>query len=161
MVQSTGMGQNQYGSINRVGMTQEGRAVYQITSADGYQAANVSIPAQDCDRFEKAYSDMMEAAPKLENYMATHSSPEDVKKMKRKSGFIIGGATGLGLLIPALATKKMSSKLWKWVLSIAGTITGFFAGSIIAAKASIPPGAKEFSDATKVISEIDVKPVEQ
>ena len=161
MVQSAGMGQNQYGTINRVGMTQEGRAVYQITSADGYQAANVSIPAQDCDRFERAYSDMMEAAPKLENYMQTHSSPEDVKKMKRKSGLILGGATGVGFLIPALLTKKMNKKVLKWVLTIAGTIAGFFAGSIISAKASIPPGAKEFSNATKVISEIDVQPLQQ
>ena len=161
MVQSTGIGQNQYGTINRVGMTQEGRAVYQITSADGYQSANVSIPAQDCDRFERAYSDMMDAAPKLEQYMQTHSSPEDMKKVKRKAGWILGGTTGVGFLIPALATKNMGSKVWKWVITIAGTIAGFFAGSILSAKASIPPGAKEFTNATKIISEIDVQPLNQ
>lgn len=159
MVQSTGLSQNQFGTVTRIGMTQEGRAVYQVVSADGQSGINVSIPGQDCDRFERAYNDLTVAAPKLQAYMESHSSPEEAKKIKKRTAWTIGGTTGVAFLATAIATKKWKP-VWKWITSIAGGIAGLFGGAFIAAKMNTPPGAKEFENASKVLSSIDVQPLQ-
>ena len=160
MVQNlSGQTQSQFGTINRVGMTKEGRAVYQVTSADGHQAVNVSIPAQDCDRFEKAYNDMMTSAPKVEEYMRKYSNPEEVKKLRKKTAWTIAIPTLIGGLTPAIAIHKMKLG-WKIAITALGTVAGFFAGTKIATKMNSPEGVKEFEAATQSLSTIDVQPLQ-
>ena len=141
MVQNASMSQSQFGTIARVGMTQDGRAVYQVVSADGKSGMNVSIPNHDCDRFERAYNDLTEAAPKLQAYMETHSTPEAAKKVRRRTAWTIGGVTGAAFIGTSLLTRKWKP-VWKWLTTIAGGIAGFVGGAVVAAKMSTPPGAK-------------------
>lgn len=159
MVQNASMSQSQFGTIARVGMTQDGRAVYQVVSPDGKSGMNVSIPNQDCDRFERAYNDLTEAAPKLQAYMETHSTPEAAKKVRSRTAWTIGGVTGAAFIGTSLLTRKWKP-VWKWLTTIAGGIAGFIGGAVVAAKMSTPPGAKEFENASKVLSSIDVQPLQ-
>ena len=75
--------QSSYGEIKRIDTTPEGRVIYQVTAPDGQVAGGLSVAANDCDKFERSYEAMMEAAPKLENYMKTHTE-EDLKSNQKK-----------------------------------------------------------------------------
>ena len=74
--------QNGYGSINRIGMTNDGRVVYQVSDNQGKVAGNISVAQKDCDIFEKSYRDMMEAAPQLEEYSRKTTPEKMMKKQK-------------------------------------------------------------------------------
>ena len=40
---------NGYGSVSRLGMTNNGRVVYQVAAGSGQQAVTLSVAHQDCD----------------------------------------------------------------------------------------------------------------
>ena len=46
---------NGFGTINRIGMTENGRVIYQIIDGSGAQAIKMSVAPKDCDSFEKSY----------------------------------------------------------------------------------------------------------
>ena len=158
MVQNVGsQGGNMYGSIDRAGSTPDGRVIYKVTGADGKVAGGLSVAPADCDRFERSYKDIMDAAPKLEKYMQTHTQ-EDVKRAQKKGRWITAGAAFVGGIIPAVAIRK-PGKLVKILATLAGTVAGLFTGLQIARKTTVPPGAEQLSKATQEISKMDIKPV--
>lgn len=161
MVQSVNSGnQSKYGSIEKVGVTPEGRAVYKLVDADGSVAGGLTIPQQQCDTFERSYNMMISAAPKLENYMKTHSE-EDIKKQQKRGKWIIGGSALAGGLVPALFSYKLTgNKFLQILMTVGGTLAGFFAGRGVGIKVMTPPGAEEMAKASKMISKLDIQPVQ-
>lgn len=159
MVQNMNVaGSNPYGgNINKIGMTENGRVIYQVTDATGKTASALSVAQKDCDIFEKSFRDMMESAPKLERYVKT-TTPERMKKNQSMSKWIIGGLTGLGAVIPMIKTKGGWMK--QTLFTLAGGIAGFAAGMGISLAAFTPPGAAKMAKATKNISKLDIQPLE-
>ena len=149
--------QNPYGAINKVGMTQDGRVVYQVVNPEGKVQGGLSVAAADCDTFERSYKDIMEAAPKLEKYMQTHTE-DDMKKAQKKGRWItaIGGFTGG--IIPVILTKNYRTFV-QIICTAAGVIAGLFAGAKVAQKVSVPPGAEQMTRASQEISKLDIQAV--
>ena len=159
MVQNvSNQGQNAYGAINRVGTTQDGRAVYQVTDGAGKIAGRLSVAPTDCDKFEQSYQKIMEAAPKTQEF-ATNTTPEKMAKKKKRASWTLGLMTLVGAGVPIFLTRN--SKLWKQALSaVAGGFVGLIGGAMIARKTLTPPGAKEINEATKTLETLDVKPMQ-
>ncbi len=156
MVQNIGAG-NKYGSINRVGQTKDGRIVYQVTDPDGKISGGLSVAPADSDRFERSYKDIMEAAPKVEQYMKTHTQ-DDLKNAQKKGRWITAGGAFIGGIIPAVAIHKLNT-FPKILCTLAGTIAGLFVGAKIAGKATVPPGAEQMAKATQELSKLDIQPI--
>ena len=157
MVQNVGTGSN-YGSINRVGQTADGRVVYQVKDPNGKVAGGLSVAQADCDRFERSYKDITEAAPKVEEYMKTHTQ-SDLKDAQKKGRWITAGGAFVGGIIPAVLVHKPDVWIVQFLCTAAGTIAGLFVGSRIARKVAIPPGAEQMARATQEISKLDVRPI--
>jgi hypothetical protein len=162
MVQNvSGQAPNSYGSINRIGMTDNGRVVYQILDGNNNQAVKMSVAQKDCDSFEKAYRDIVESAPKLQRY-AQNTPPEKMQKKQKMAKWIVGGCGLLGGIWPLLKAK--GNGFWGGMkqlgLTLLGTGAGLVAGMFIASKMVTPPGAMQFSKATQTLSKLDVQPVE-
>ncbi len=159
MVQNvTNQGQNNYGAITKIGTSQDGRAIYQVNSPNGQVAGRLSVAAADCDKFEKSYQQIMEVAPKLQEY-AANTTPEKMEKKKKKASWGIGIMAVLGAGVSIYLTRN--AKIWKQALtSLAGGFAGLTCGSMIARKILVPPGAKELSEATKTLQTLDVKPLQ-
>ena len=149
---------NQIGSINRIASTQDGRIIYQVVSPDGYEAGKMSVANQDADTFERAYNDIAEVAPKLQEYAQKHSSPEEIEHKNKVAKWTVGVASALGFLIPAYATKKMKL-LPQILITLAGTVAGFITGSALSYKMNTPAGMSKFTKAANTISKLDIKPV--
>ena len=64
MVQNNSLGN--YGTINRVGSTNNGRVVYEIKDGTGTAAGKISVAQTQCDIFERSYNEMMAAAPEMQ-----------------------------------------------------------------------------------------------
>lgn len=151
--------QNPYGSIDRVGMTQDGRVVYKVTDGNGEIAGGLSVAQKDCDMFERSYRDVMEAAPKLEQYMKTHTE-EDMKRQQKRGRWIIGGSALIGGLIPALTSHFITQKtVWQALMTLAGTVAGLFVGIKVGTKAMTPPGAEQMTRATQTLSKLDIQQI--
>ena len=43
-------------------------------------------------------------------------------------------------------------------LTLLGTVAGLIGGLFVASKVTTPPGAKEFNNATRVLSSLDIRP---
>lgn len=153
---------NGYGSINRIGMTNNGRIVYQVIDAEGKEAGKMSVSRKDRDTFEKSYRDMMESAPKLQHYAMT-TSPEKMRKKKNMAKWIVTGCGVLGGLWPLLKYKP-GSGFWNILkqtgVTLLGTGAGLVLGIGIAAKTTTPPGAAKFAKATQNMSKLDIQPVQ-
>lgn len=148
--------QNPYGSINRVGQTNDGRVIYQVTDPTGKEAGKMSVAQADCDVFEKSYKDIMESVPKLQKYAEKHSSPDDMKKVQSRSRWITASFAVVGGLIPMIKTKGAT---WKQVLfTLCGTVAGLAAGIATSYAVTAPPGAAKMAKATKAISKLDIRP---
>lgn len=149
-----------YGSINKIGSTENGRVVYQVTDGAGQVAGKLSVAQKDCDTFEKSYKDMMEAAPKLQEY-AQKATPREIEKKQRLSKWIIGGATLICGLIPAIKVK--GDDFWGAVKQIGATLlgtgVGLGLGVGIAGKTCTPPGSIQFSKASQKLSKLDIQPL--
>lgn len=160
MVQNISQQQNRYGAIQRIGMTPEGRVVYQAINPNGEIAGRISIARQDCDLFEKSYRDIIESAPELQRYAQT-TSPDKMMKKQKTAKWIVGLSTLIGGGIPLFAIKPKAG--WKGTLlqiagTLGGTIVGLVAGTVVAEKVAVPPGAKKFTTASKNLSKIDIRP---
>ena len=159
MVNEVGFkGQSAYGSINRVGSTPDGRVVYQVVDPEGNVAGGLSVAPADCDKFERSYQAIMESAPKVENYMKTHTEA-DLKSQQKKGRWITAIGACIGGLIPAIFIHKPDNGWAQFFITLAGTIVGGFGGLQIAKKVTVPPGAEQMSKASKEISKLDIKPV--
>ena len=158
MVQNVTMQQQSYGAINRMGITQDGRVVYQVVAADGKEAGKMSVPQNQADVFEKSYRTMIKNAPKMQEY-AMNTTPEQAEKMQKKAkriswaGALIGGLTPMTLL-----RKKWGSPWVQVPLTIVGLLGGLIAGTAIAGRVATPPGSMDFMKATQTISKLDIQP---
>ena len=149
---------SQFGAINKIGNTQNGRTVYQVIDANGREAGKLSLPTTDCDMFEKSYKDILEAAPKIQKFAQEHSSPEDIKKRQKASRWIVGICAAIGAGVPIYLTRKASTV--KQILTTAlGIVGGLTAGFGVSLATTTPPGTMKFSKATKNISKLDIQPV--
>lgn len=155
-------GSNSMGTITRIGNCDGGRCIYEIKNGEGKVAGKMSVAQQDCDKFEKAYNDLKEAAPKLQQYVE-NTTPEKMAKKQKQAKWIVGGTALLGGLIPAFACKGAGwlGALKKIGCTVLGTAAGLFAGSFIASKTTTPPGAAQISKATQTISKLDIQPVKE
>lgn len=161
MVQSVSAQQG-YGAINRIGMTQEGRVVYQVVGSDGKEAGRMTVPQNQAGAFEQSYRTMIKNAPKMQEY-AMNATPEKVEKMQKKAKWITFAGSMVGAAIPMLTLK--GPKLGKWYIQVPATIIGLVAGMVggtaIAGKVATPPGTMDFMKATQTISKLDIQPYGQ
>lgn len=159
MVQNVTMQQQSYGAINRMGMTQDGRVVYQVVSADGKEAGKMSVPQNQADVFEKSYRTMIKNAPKMQEY-AMNTTPEQAEKMQKKAKRISWAGALIGGLTPMMLIRKgvWGKPLVQIPLSIVGLLGGLVAGTAIAGKVATPPGSMDFMKATQTISKLDIQP---
>lgn len=152
---------NNYGSINRIGMTDNGRVVYQLIDSTGKEAGKMSIAPQDCDKFEKSYNSLLESAPKLQAY-SQKTSPAKMEKKQKMAKWIVAGCGIVGGLIPLIKCKP--NNVWGYIKSLGLTLlstgAGLVGGMFVASKLVTPPGASEFAKATQTISKIDIQPVQ-
>lgn len=153
---------NSYGSINRIGMTDNGRVVYQVIDGNGQNTIKMSVAQKDCDTFERSYRDIIQSAPKLQHYAQT-TTPEQMIKKQKMAKWIVGGCGLLGGIWPLL--KARGNGFWGAMkqlgLTLLGTGAGLVGGMFIASKMVTPPGAMQFSKATQALSKLDIQPVEE
>lgn len=165
MVQNVSAQQG-YGSINRMGMTQDGRVLYQVIAADGKEAGKMTVPQHQADSFEKSYRTMIKNAPKMQEFAMT-ATPEKVEKMQKKAKWITAGGALLGGLTPMVLLRSTGKGKWwgHWatqtVATLIGLVGGLIGGSKIAAKVATPPGSMDFMKATQTISQLDIQPYGQ
>ena len=161
MVQNIAHRQNPYGSIQKIGMTPDGRVVYQAVNPTGEVAGRLSVARKDCDLFEKSYRDIMQAAPQIQRYSET-TSPDKMMRKQKTAKWIVGLSTLIGGGIPLFTVKPNAG--WKGTLlqigaTLGGTIAGLVLGTVIAEKVAVPPGMKQFTQASTNLSKIDIRPV--
>lgn len=148
--------------INRVGMTNNGRVVYQVSGGIGQQPVKLSVAQQDCDKFEKSYHDIMISAPKLQKYAET-TPPEKMEKKQKAAKWIVGGCGLAAGLIPLLKCKPKN--FWGYIgatgLTLLSTGAGLIGGMLIASNIATPPGAAQFSKASQTLSKLDIQPIQE
>lgn len=151
---------NGFGGISRIGMTDNGRVIYQVVDGTGQNALKMSVAQKDSDTFERSYNTIMTTGPKLQQYMQ-NTPPEKIKKRQKASKWIIAGCALLGGSLGLLKTK--GNGFWGTMkqvgITILGAGVGLFGGAFIASKCTTPPGAAEFSKATQALSKLDIQPV--
>ncbi len=147
-----------FGNIQRVGAMQNGRTVYRVIDSNGEEAGKLSVPNRDTAQFEKSYVDLMDAAPKLQKYVAEHSSEKDIKNRRTLSRVIVGACGLVGAAVPIYLTRK-SSTLKQILCTVTGIVAGLSAGFATSMYATTPPGAIKFAKATRNISRMDIQPV--
>lgn len=153
---------NPYGSISKIGTTDNGRVIYQVIDNEGKIAGRMSVAQKDSDTFEKSYNDIMESAPKLQKFAEKHSTPESMQKLKKTANWTIGIGTLLGAGVGIFGCSKLKiTTSWKQVLATLGTtIAGFIGGVKLASALTMPDGVAKFTKATQNISKLDIQPLE-
>lgn len=158
MVQNvTSKGLSNFGTIERIGQTDSGRGVYKVTSPDNNSVGKISVAASDIALFEKSYNDMLEAAPKMQEYIQ-NVTPEKMEKLQRRSKLITWG-TSLGLALPVclLKTKGFLKTTLHFLGIVVTAFMGAVLGSRIAQKTLSPPGAIELNKASQTMSQLDIQ----
>ena len=155
MAQGVNGQQNSYGSISRVGLAENGRAIYQLTDGEGNVAGKLTIPQAQADIFEKSYNDIMAAAPKMQKF-AQKMTPEKMEKRKKTANWILGLSTLTGFLVPAITAKS-----WQKSKTALGTLLGLGVGIFTSFKLKTPPGAVKFAKATQNLAKIDAQPYQE
>ena len=155
---SSGFKQNSYGNIQKIGMTPNGRTVYRVIDSNGEETGKLSVPQTESDKFESAYKDIMDTAPKIQKFVIENSSEEDIKKRRTLSRVIVGTGGIIGATIPIACIKNLSTA--KRVLStVAGIIAGISAGFAASLAATTPPGTYKIAKANRTFSKLDIQPV--
>lgn len=152
MVQSIGM-QNQFGTVSRLGQTEDGRIVYKI--GDENVSKTVSVASKDADVFEKSYRDIVATVPKLQEF--SQKSPEEMEKKKTLAKWVIGVPIAIGAGIPLIKAK--GSTLKQSLLTIGGAIAGAVVGLMASSSLVVPDGAAKYTKAMQNLSKLDVKPM--
>jgi len=158
MIQSVNFRQDSYGNIQRAGSLQNGRAVYRVIDSTGNEAGKLSIPAKDTDKFERAYVDIMDAAPQIQKYALENSSEKDISCRRNLSRAVVAAGGIAGAAVSIAITRK-SSTLKQILAAVAGIIAGLSAGFITSLAVTAPPGTYKFAKASHIISKLDIQPV--
>ena len=156
----TGFKQNSYGNIQRMGSTENGRAIYRVIDSDGKEAGRLSVAGTDTDKFESAYRDIMDAAPKIQKYVTEYSSEADIKKRRNLSRAIVGVGGFLGAAIPIALTRKAST-LKQILATVTGVVAGLSAGFATSLAVTTPPGTYKFAKASRTFAKLDIQPISQ
>lgn len=155
----TGFKQNSYGNIQRTGTTDNGRAIYRVIDAEGKEAGRLSVAGTDIDKFESAYRDIMDAAPKIQKYVTENSSEADIKKRRNISRTIVGIGGFLGATIPLTLMRKSSSTIKTILATVAGIVTGLSVGFGASLAVTTPPGTYKFAKASRTFAKLDIQPI--
>ena len=156
----TGFKQNSYGNIQKIGSTEHGRAIYRVIDSDGKEAGRLSVAGTDTDKFESAYRDIMDAAPKIQKYVTENSSEADIKKRRNLSRAIVGVGGFLGAAIPIALTRKAST-LNRIIATVTGVVAGLSAGFATSLSVTTPPGTYTFANASRTFAKLDIHPISQ
>ena len=156
----TGFKQNSYGNIQKIGSTAHGRAIYRVIDSDGKEAGRLSVAGTDTDKFESAYRDIMDAAPKIQKYVTENSSEADIKKRRNLSRAIVGVGGFLGAAIPIALTRKAST-LNRIIATVTGVVAGLSAGFATSLSVTTPPGTYKFAKASRTFAKLDIQPISQ
>ncbi len=149
-----------FGNIQRAGIMPNGRVVYRVIDPNGQEAGKISVAQDNTDKFEKAYVDIMEAAPKIQKYASEHSSEKDIKKRRNLSRLIVGTCGVIGAGIPIYLTRKAST-LKQILCTVVGIVAGLSAGFAASLAATTPPGLYKFAKASRTMSKLDIQPVQE
>lgn len=150
--------QNSYGSIQRAGTTESGRVLYRVMDSEGKEAGGLSVAGTDTDKFEKAYKDIMDAAPKIQKYVTENSSEADIKKRRMLSRAIVATGGIVGAVVPAALTRKAST-LRQILTTVGGIVAGLSAGFAASLAATTPPGTYKFARASRTFAKLDIQPI--
>ena len=157
---SEGLAQSSYGRIQRTGLYSGGRTEYRVFDSEGKDAGKLTVPTKQADRFEKAYTDIMESVPKIQKYSREHSSQRD-KNLRQNISRVCTMAGGIiGAVVPLTLLRNSSSATKQILGLVAGIITGISAGFAASIATVSPPGTLKFTLASRRLSEIDIQPVE-
>lgn len=156
----TGFKQNSYGNIQRMGSTENGRATYRVIDSDGKEAGRLSVAGTDTDKFESAYRDIMDAAPKIQKYVTENSSEADIKKRRNISRAIVGAGGFIGAAIPIALTRKAST-LKQILATVTGVVAGLSAGFATSLAVTTPPGTYKFAKASRTFAKLDIQPISE
>ena len=156
----TGFKQNSYGNIQKIGSTEHGRAIYRVIDSDGKEAGRLSVAGTDTDKFESAYRDIMDAAPKIQKYVTENSSEADIKKRRNISRSIVGTGGFIGAAIPIALTRKAST-LKQILATVTGVVAGLSAGFATSLAVTTPPGTYKFAKASRTFAKLDIQPISQ
>ncbi len=156
----TGFKQNSYGNIQRMGSTENGRAIYRVIDSDGKEAGRLSVAGTDTDKFESAYRDIMDAAPKIQKYVTENSSEADIKKRRNISRAIVGAGGFIGAAIPIALTRKAST-LKQILATVTGVVAGLSAGFATSLAVTTPPGTYKFAKASRTFAKLDIQPISE
>lgn len=156
----TGFKQNSYGNIQRMGSTENGRAIYRVIDSDGKEAGRLSVAGADTDKFESAYRDIMDAAPKIQKYVTENSSEADIKKRRNLSRVIVGVGGFIGAAIPIALTRKAST-LKQILATVSGVVAGLSAGFATSLSVTTPPGTYKFAKASRTFAKLDIQPISE
>lgn len=160
MIDSVSFRQNSCGNIQRIGVTQNGRAVYRVIDSKGEEAGRLSVPQDEADTFESAYKDIMDSAPKIQKFARENSSEKDIKKRRNISRAIVCAGGAVGAFIPLILTKNISP-VKRILTTVAGVIAGISGGFAASLAATTPPGTYKFTKATSTFSKLDIQPLEE
>ena len=156
----TGFKQNSYGNIQKIGSTEHGRAIYRVIDSDVKEAGRLSVAGTDTDKFESAYRDIMDAAPKIQKYVTENSSEADIKKRRNLSRAIVGAGGLIGVAVPIALTRKAST-LQQILATVAGVVAGLSAGFVTSLSVTTPPGTYKFAKASRTFAKLDIQPISQ
>ena len=156
----TGFKQNSYGNIQRMGSTENGRAIYRVIDSDGKEAGRLSVAGTDTDKFESAYRDIMDAAPKIQKYVTENSSEADIKKRRNISRAIVGAGGFIGAALPIALTRKAST-LKQILATVTGVVAGLSAGFATSLAVTTPPGTYKFAKASRTFAKLDIQPISE
>ena len=148
-----------FGSINKIGTTEDGRLLYQVTDDKGKVAGKISVASNQGDIFEKSYNDIMTSLPKMQEYIK-NTTPQEIEKKQKQAKWIASIGAFLGGIYPLLKVKGegVLGALKQLGLTLLGTLAGLMVGLFVASKVTTPPGAKEFSKASNNLSKLDIRP---
>ena len=156
----TGFKQNSYGNIQKIGSTEHGRAIYRVIDSDGKEAGRLSVAGTDTDKFESAYRDIMDAAPKIQKYVTENSSEADIKRRRNLSRAIVGAGGLIGVAVPIALTRKAST-LQQILATVAGVVAGLSAGFVTSLSVTTPPGTYKFAKASRTFAKLDIQPISE
>ncbi len=147
-----------FGSVQRLGFSENGRVLYNVVDSNGKSAGKLTVPFNEADTFENAYNDILESAPKIQEYVTTHSKEDTLSKRKAVSQALIttGGVIGFGL--PVMFSKSKSA-LKNILMTGTGVIIGVLSGFVAAYVTTLPPGTIQFAKASRKIGKLDIQSV--
>ena len=156
---SVNVKRNAYGDIQRISNLPNGRVLYSVVDSNGKNAGKLTVPIEQADTFEASYKEILEAAPKIQDYVDLNSSEADIKKRRNIVRGIVALSGIIGAAIPLIVLKNSISVTKKILGTVAGIVTGLASGFVASLGVTTPPGSLEFAKATRNLSRLDIQPV--